>query len=86
MNDFDEKEFYDSSDYEDYGERGADTFHALKCIEDALNLLACCGKSRAIEEITEHLNRAYQLIDRHYGEDDVRTYTFELDFNDEDDE
>ena len=76
---FREEDFFDKQDFEGYGERDADTFHALRCIEDALGLLACCGKSPTIGEITELLNRAYQMIDRHYG--DEEGFIVELQFD-----
>lgn len=86
MSEFDERDFFDETDYEGVGERQADTHQALRCIEEALNILACCGKGKAFDEITELLNRAFNLIDRHYGEDEVTHYIFELDFNDDDED
>jgi hypothetical protein len=77
MND---REFFDETDFDGYGERDADTYHALRCIEDALGLLACCGKSAAIGEITELLNRAFMLVDRHYGADE-QIYAVQLQFD-----
>lgn len=78
---FREEDFYDESDFEGYGERDADTRNALKCMEEALTMLACCGKSKAIQEIMELINRAYGLVDRHYGVDYIQEYTIELQFD-----
>jgi hypothetical protein len=86
MSQFDDKnnEFFDDADYAGYGNRDADTYHALECLEDALNTLACMGSGASVDEVTLKVHRAFLLIDRHYGE--MREYQDDepLDFNEDD--
>jgi hypothetical protein len=57
----------DSDDY-GYGNREDDTMSALHCLEEALNILAKMGSESTVDEVTDLVNRAYMLVDRHYGE------------------
>lgn len=59
--------YTDSDDY-GYGNREDDTLSALRCMEEALTILAKEGPGEGIDEVTDLINRAYQMIDRHYGE------------------
>jgi hypothetical protein len=73
------------TDYETkaYGSRGGDTEQALRCLEDALDLLALEGPGLSLERVAELVSRAVNLLDRDYGyESDDFDPRRELDFND----
>ena len=60
----------DDFDYDSmaYGNREEDTMAALKCMEDALDLLAHMGADDKVDQVAELIGKAYNLVNRCYGE------------------